>query len=402
VTFDALRADHLGSIGSSRPTSPELDAFAQDALVFRRALSQSGSTVTSLPSLFTSKFTFVDGIHDELGLAPGQRTRVHDLRDAGYDTAAVIGWRYAGSPAGVQEGFDVFDEDMEQDENAARTVARAEALLPQLEEPFFLWVHLRPPHRPYDVREETFSEFYALGEGEPALRDASLDALRAYYRDRERLRPYHYFGRRRKEGLTPSMLRQLRASYAASVREADAAFGTLVAAIRARASRPVVLAADHGESLGEHAFLGHNQLYYEILHTPILVRVPGVPGGVVERPVMNVDLMPTLLETVGVAVSEPVRGHNLFAEPEEEPIQFAGYEDRRTLIRGDDQVIVSTSRTDHFDRGSGRRTTGPLPPSALALAERARSMRPLGSKRSLPLRGRSETFEALRALGYIE
>jgi arylsulfatase A-like enzyme len=164
----------------------------------------------------------------------------------------------------------------------------------------------------------------------------------------------------------------------------------------------VGVAADHGEALGEHAFLGHNHLYYEILHTPILVQVPGLGGSVVERPVMNVDLMPTLLEVVGAPVSEPVRGRSLFAEPEEEPVQFAGYENRRTLIRGDDQVIVSASRTDHFDRASGRRTQGPLPEAALALAERARDMRPLGSDQALPLRERSETFEALRALGYIE
>ena len=94
VTFDALRADHLGSIrASAHGMTPHLDAFGRESVVFTHALAQSASTVVSLPSLFTSKFPYLDDAYAPLGLRPGQRTLTHPLADAGYSTAAVVGWR---------------------------------------------------------------------------------------------------------------------------------------------------------------------------------------------------------------------------------------------------------------------------------------------------------------------
>jgi glucan phosphoethanolaminetransferase (alkaline phosphatase superfamily) len=67
VTFDALRADHMGIYGYGRNTTPNMDAFGREAYVFTDAMSQAGTTVISLPSLFTSKFPWTDELYQKQG-----------------------------------------------------------------------------------------------------------------------------------------------------------------------------------------------------------------------------------------------------------------------------------------------------------------------------------------------
>jgi len=126
--------------------------------------------------------------------------------------------------------------------------------------------------------------------------------------------------------------------YDASIRGADAAFGRLLDFLK-RAGRSgdtvVAVAADHGESLGEHGLVGHNALHHGVLHTPLVVRVPGGGSGRSAEPAMNVDLVPTLLSLLGLFAPEPRRGRDLFGSAPGHAFQFAEYENARAVVVGE-------------------------------------------------------------------
>lgn len=410
VTFDALRADRLGTFGHDRNTSPELDAFARQSFVFTRAVSQCGSTAPSIPSILTSRYPFVDRVFRPLEMTPGQVTLADVLRDAGYRTAAVIGWKYAGSQLGFDQGFDVFDDDYVPDEPAARTRERAERMLDRLEPPFFLWVHFRPPHYPYEADDDVFAEFYGRGDGGPTLQSAGREAVLAHSSASEPAEEFILDGTRGVR-LTPSMLDQLRALYDGGIRRADAEFGRLLRRIdRAGNDTVVVVASDHGESLGEHGLFDHNYLFYNILHTPILLRLPERTHAVLDHPVMNVDIFPTVLDVLGVPHDRAIRGRNLFDAKRSGTFQFAEYEDRRTLIQGNFKLILRQTPQgllppELYDvEGDPDETTnlaGDRPEVVNHLIELSNGLESLGAEQA-PLEPDSKTRDALRSLGYVQ
>ena len=131
--------------------------------------------------------------------------------------------------------------------------------------------------------------------------------------------------------------------YDGTIREGDRAFGALTGflADSGLAERTVVvLAADHAESMGEHGVFGHNHLWYGILHTPLIVHVPGAAHRVSDQPVMNVDILPTILSVLGLEVPADIRGVSVFGGPRHREIQYAEYSGAQTVVRGDFKLIV--------------------------------------------------------------
>jgi len=352
VTFDALRADHLGIYGYGKDVSPEIDAFGRRSSVFTRCLSQSASTVSSIPSIHTAKYPNTDGLLEGITLREGERTLAEILREAGYATSAVIAHKFAGCKWGACRGFDAVDEDYQAPEAADQTAAR---LLQRLRshdaEPFFLWAHLRHPHTPYDPPEAVFRAFYDGDEAAPTFYSKRLAGLpfhrqlallaRRFEALGEPVTLYEIDGA--PAGATPSIIEQLIAMYDGNVREGDRVFGALIRGLAESglADRSVVvLAADHAESMGEHGLFGHNRLWYGVLHTPLIVHVPGARHRVLDRPVMNVDILPTILSLLGLETPAGIRGVSVFGRPRRGEIQYAEYSAARTLVRGDFKLIV--------------------------------------------------------------
>src|SRR5262249_27254944 len=120
------------------------------------------------------------------------------------------------------------------------------------------------------------------------------------------------------------------------VRDGDRVFAQLVEQLERRglAARTIVIvAADHGESLGEHGWFGHNRLWHAVLHTPLIVYVPGAPHRTIDSPVMNVDILPTIARLVGVPLTTPVRGHDLFGPRSDDDIQYAEYSTSYVVVQ---------------------------------------------------------------------
>lgn len=282
ITLDTTRADRMGFLGSTRHLTPGLDAFARSATVFTRAFAQAPITTTSHATLLTGMYPPAHGV-DQLGaMLPPSVPYLPDLLQArGYRTAAFVGSLIldprSGLAQGFGRGFDVYDAGFRlrrPGENRYQTIERrgsdvtARALAwagTNLSTPSFRWVHLFDPHDPYDPPADLRARFSASPyDGEIAAVD----------RDAARL-------------------------------IAAAAPTTLI-----------VVAADHGEALGDHGEATHGVfLYDETLHVPLVVRFPGGRGAGlrISARVRLADVAPTILEAVGAQIPRDMQGESLRA-----------------------------------------------------------------------------------------
>jgi arylsulfatase A-like enzyme len=262
ITVDALRADHLGSYGYPRNTSPNLDALARRSLVFERAFAAAPKTFDSIPALFSGLYPsnlsrdydrkqrdeqWRKSRFDERGYVyeVGQDTTLlaERFQRRGYHTVACSD--AALLPLlGLTRGFDRF----EQTRNCRDVLARAL----QQPRPLFYWVHLFAPHAPYQ-RHRAF--------------DFGTSAI-----DR----------------------------YDSEIAKDDAEIGSLLALVAqgGRGDRTLtIVTSDHGEEFREHGGEYHGlRLYRELMHVPLLLHIPGVEPRRVASPVETLGLVPTLCE----------------------------------------------------------------------------------------------------------
>jgi arylsulfatase A-like enzyme len=296
IVVDTLRADHLGSYGHTRPTSPAIDSFAADAIRFERAYASAPWTKPSLASMLTGLHPPTHTVlHLERSLPPTARTLGERLRDAGYSTGAVISHHVIGSEYGFDQGFTHFVEDEAQGHmhvSTPQVTEQATALLDDLRDegkPFFLLVHYFDPHFLY-LRHP---EYGFAGERPERIRwKAGISGLR-------RLDP----------PASDEEIAYLKGAYDEEIRFTDEGIGRFLDTLRERGhfdDSVVVLTADHGEEFYEHGWIGHTiAVTEELVRVPLIARLPGGDGRgrVVSDPVSLVALPATLLELAGVAVA---------------------------------------------------------------------------------------------------
>lgn len=330
VTCDTLRADRLGVYGYERPTSPNLDAFAREGVVFDEAYSCAPWTGPALSALLSGR------LPDEIGVPGGNRypmppeavTIAELARDRGVATAAVVSNWVLRKPdaslgdAGVAQGFEHFDDEMPRKEEnrdsyerlAPATTDAALAWLDRHErergdDAFFLWVHYQDPHGPYVPPAEWAARFARPATGEPEL------PLGEDVKGKGQLPSYQALGDERRPEV-------YRARYDAEIAWFDAELGRFLGGLRSRGlddDALIVFSSDHGESLGEHGywFCHGENVWREVVRVPLVVRFPaGDPRGGVERVgalASHLDLWPTILEALGVDAPAN-RGASFFRE----------------------------------------------------------------------------------------
>jgi arylsulfatase A-like enzyme len=367
VTVDCLRADHAGFMGYPPPTTPFLASLAAESFVFPAAIVAGAPTYYSLPAILASRYPLALG-RDVVGIAPGEVTLPSMLRRAGYATAAYSATNpYISARFGYEQGFDKFCDFLSGEPVAASEVmARVEEngwaswlnqkmrksrpslgplgviydelyfqycqrVTPVPESldilrrfpaadvivdaacswlatlgnaPFFLWLHLMDPHAPYYPKAEAMS---VLGH----------EAITPY-----RARYINSFWNR--SDLGPSRLARYRdhvlALYDAGIRWVDMQLARLIDALR-QSNRweecVFALTADHGEEFLEHGVRYHAplQLTEELIHVPLLLRVPGFRKQQVgHSPFSLLDLAPTLLEAAEMATPAAFRGISRWLE----------------------------------------------------------------------------------------
>jgi arylsulfatase A-like enzyme len=302
ILVDTLRADRLGAWGYARPTSPNLDAFARESVKITNARSQSACTFPSANSILTSRWpaAFLGQPDQAMGIPANIPSLAEILRSRGFHTVAVSASAVVRkSPSrfnpkgGFDRGFDVFQEDCVW-QHAECVNREASAHLRRGEKPLFLYLHYIDPHGPYRP-PDSWQHRFATGNPEKEwVRKGDPNPIGDWL----------YKGKPN-PGLTPGDLQHLKDLYDEEVAYFDSQFAELLRSIRAAGlldDSLVVLTADHGEEFLEHGDVKHcRNLFDTSAHVPMLVRVPGVGGRTVSRPVQNLDLVPTILDYLGAS-----------------------------------------------------------------------------------------------------
>lgn len=411
VTLDTTRADHLGCYGYERPTTPRLDRFAEEALLYENMVATGTWTLPSHASLFTGKFTASHGARNDpngsLALSdaiptPGssRRARLRTmaaseitlasmLESAGFTTGAIAAGPYLKRVFGLAHGFDYYDDANIGTLNGRRAedvTYRALVWLERASGRRFLFLNYFDPHVP--LRPPAGFAQVFMPEGLPST-DEKLDRdamLRLY--DAEILYMDHHLG-----GLFDG-LKDL---------------GLYDRAL-------IVITGDHGEAFGEHGEWAHaGRPFQSLLHIPMIVKEPGSAGptGTTATWTSLVDVFPLILDRVGLRIPEEVQGgvppsagHPIVAES-----NTYGAGSFRALIDPDGMKIISSDRGGRwlFDLVSDPHEEHNL---AVTREERMREMRkrlddfldglPPPGPQPPPTRVDRETEEALRSLGYID
>ena len=310
ITVDTLRADHLHCYGQPLATSPNIDALAARSVVFDRAIAASGYTGPSHSTMMTSHYPrrHSTGFSNGLLVLSGLPTLAETLQQRGYDTGAFVSNAVLWARSGLNRGFDVYDDEFTGTEanrpdtyerRAPQTLARALAWLARPRtKPFFLWVHFQDPHGPYTPPPPFDTQFHPpAAADEPELRvlddDSGQGGIPRYQVVDGQRRTSQYRGR-----------------YAGEIAFMDQAVGELLAAVERQSPTVVVFTADHGESFGERGYYfahGHSAAP-DLSHVPLIINAPGLRPERRADPVSHVDLMPTLLELVGVPAPDGMEG----------------------------------------------------------------------------------------------
>jgi len=289
VTLDTTRADHLGLYGYFRDTSPALDAFGRQAIVFERSIVPMATTLPTHTSLFTSTQPLEHGVlanSTQGGSRFVPSARLRSFADvasaAGWRTAAFVSTAVLKRGSGIETGFERFDEPEGEQRDAEATTRAAVAWLESTPPgPFFLWVHYFDAHWPYAPPPAYATMFSNSRELEAAI--AAKRIPRTIFRP------------------LPSQTEETRVSinlYDGELRFQDDQLARLLAALEARpdwGQTVVVIAGDHGEGLGQHGEAAHGGTWDEQLHAPLLMRIPGETPRRVDTLVTSVDVIPTLL-----------------------------------------------------------------------------------------------------------
>jgi arylsulfatase A-like enzyme len=310
ISIDTLRYDHLGCDGYALPTSPRIDRFRQDAVLFVAAIAQAPSTLASHASLLTSLLPPQHGASFKNGtaLAPGVLTLAELLRRRGIATASFNDGGQISPEFGLGRGFDRYRSQQVGPRTAhlATQVAQTIAWLRQHPaQPFFLFLHTYEVHHPYTPD----AAHLALFETGPYR--GPLPATETSFETLARINDGYL-------RLGAGDLRHVTDTYDGEIREMDDAFGSLIEFLVASGlydQTAILFTSDHGEEFGEHGKVGWHShtLYDELLRVPLLIKYPGSAhaGGTVTRQVRSIDLAPTVLRLMELPAAAAFQGRDL-------------------------------------------------------------------------------------------
>ena len=315
ITIDALRADHLGIYGYPRPTSPNIDRLARQGVVFQRAISQWPKTSPSFASMMSSTYGHTNGlIRTTAQRMPDRFLMLAELLQAGgYSTRAAVANVNLARVFNFDQGFETYLEPWKESDERRRTalVTREGLDLLQRDEdgrPFFVWLHYFDPHARYQPPAPYSGMF---------VNDAHFDPSWRMPLQRERRQDIGGIPTTASLG-SEERIAYYVAQYDAEIRSVDHQVGILLKALEARGlagQTLVVIAADHGESLGDHNyFFEHGRFPYDdCVHVPLILRGPGIgkTGAVVRPAVEMIDLLPTLLDLAGLPSDPEAEGRSL-------------------------------------------------------------------------------------------
>lgn len=320
VSIDTLRADHLGAYGYARATSPGIDALGRESLLFERCYSQSPSTAPSHMTLLTGVLPPVHGVRNwgkpgrELRLSDALPTLATLLSRAGYRTAAHVAGGHVHAAFGFDQGFDAWSSvDWGDLDTAGLAMAGLARQKPR--KPFFWFVHSYEVHGPY-VPGREYAKLFAdpAYAGRIPVSREELAALAGSGAWEKSFNPFWS----RVDLKSAADMRQLVDLYDAGIRRMDDNLALFLRRFRDAGldqNTLLILVSDHGEEFMDHGGLQHGaHLYDEALRVPLLMRFPrGVSARRVPGVARLLDVLPTVLDLLGVSTPSHVQGESLLS-----------------------------------------------------------------------------------------
>ncbi len=336
ISIDTLRADHLGTYGYSRQTSPAIDTFADQATVYRRAHAPSPWTLPSHAGMLTGIHPIeLEMKHRDATMPASTRPVADYLRPHGYATVAFVDsahYGFVGSDRGFGRGFDEYHHAPHRPDpvlkyDIAATVEAASNWLATRdpEKPFFMFLHSKSVHAVpldwpcYDDR------CFPYDQPDPfRFRFVSEENAGFPWSDEERGSGQKYLwsingdllsGRARKESFPQERFEVLKALYDGGIFYTDTHLGHLFSGLVDLGlweNTLIILTSDHGEAFLEQNLIMHQEVYGDLLRVPLIVKQPGQEDGAeVKGLVSLMDVMPTILAAAKVEIPPSLDGIDL-------------------------------------------------------------------------------------------
>lgn len=299
VLVDTLRADHLSYHGYGRETSPHLDRFAAESTAFLNHYSHASRTGPSVASLFTGLYPRSHGVLNPLEardakgiLSERQTTLAEILERHGYSSHGIVTNINVSPRFGFDQGFASYA--------SLERSSRIDIADLELTAPFFLYLHYMEPHSPYNAPDPFRNTWTDPNyQGPVTGRHRQLDHIVA-------------------GELVPDAedQSQLTALYDQEIRHFDDQFAKLLETLESRAlleNTLLLVTADHGEELFDHGSVLHGYtLYEEQLRVPFILRDPRNENPTrLSAITRQVDVLPTLLELMGISYDGTIQGRSL-------------------------------------------------------------------------------------------
>jgi arylsulfatase A-like enzyme len=317
ITISTFRADHVGCFGYERDTTPHFDSLASENVLFRNAFATSGWTMPAHGSIFTSLYPTRHGAtHIDKKLTDEHHTLAEILKDSGYYCVGFCCNPRLDKEHGFAQGFDLYDdysvsvmldslafgnaENLDinkQSSNALINNAAIRWLQNNTHKPFFMFIHYYDNHWDY-LPPSSYAKLYDPDYDGPI--DGTEIAREPLFSNPP----------------APKDIRHIIALYDGEVKQTDNDLGEMLKIFMDKnifGDSIVIITGDHGEQFYEHGHTSHHGVYEQLIHVPLAISVPGThpKGKVVDSLVSQVDILPTVLDYLGIAIPTACRGRSL-------------------------------------------------------------------------------------------
>ncbi|MCC6695741.1 MAG: sulfatase [Candidatus Hydrogenedentes bacterium] len=321
IVCDTLRADHLSLYGYLRETSPHLDAFAKEAVVYENAIAQETWTLPSHGTMFTGLYPKNHGLTANANLPESTVTLAEVLRGAGYLTAGYTGFSFWLYPwRGFAHGFDVYNVP----DWRFRGIFETQELV-------LGWMENHPvPNQfvffhNFDIHSKPARQYDGLpyGPDDPAYLHFAKEFTSPPTFEREgrtKIDAEAFMLAANRGELTPTQeeVAYCIALYDDCIRMVDHSLQGFFEKLKTLGLYDralIIVTADHGEEFGEHGEYGHGTVYEPSARVPLIIRFPQGQYAGTRYPgiVQLTDLYPTVLSVLGIPLPQAVDGQDLKA-----------------------------------------------------------------------------------------
>lgn len=406
ISLDTLRADRLSAYGYARATSPAIDAFAANSVLFEKAIAVSSWTLPAHASLFTGVYPSSHGAITSSSRISGEIPMLAEiLRERGYSTFGFTGGGYLAGRFGFKRGFEKYlitEKNRKKGlPGLANSLETARQVIQSLAEdkPYFVFVHTFDVHCPYTPSDRYAAMFNNAGAVEVTGECRS-------------------WKRQQTQPISAPEAAALSDLYDGSIREVDDALAPFFSFLRDSGQLKktvVVITSDHGEDFLQHGTVGHETgLFKELLHVPLIVAAPGLKAGRVRELAGQIDIMPTIIELLGLPLLPHFQGRSLAGVVQEEQgervrySELARHQNLRSRFGQTTHLIVDVEKEallffDHMADPDEQRNLGE---GAAAVGRAKNELQKFFE--ALPKRlgeeaggAKEEELERLRSLGYL-